>query len=381
MSTKQIPIYSFFLLAVLTVSLYFAFKVLEPFMDSIIVAIILASVIHPVHTRIKRMLGGRETLSALATTLLVTLLILVPLVLFTTALANQAANSTTAVQSWLKGKNLDAWLSADTLTPYIHWLQEKLPWLTIDLAKIDIKGYLLDISKSIGQFSIDFGTKMLSNFAGGFLHLLLLLFVLFFLLRHGELMLRRLKYLSPLRDAQEERILNRLRDVAHSVVIGSLFVAVCQGIVGGIGLAIVGIPALFWGAMMAFTSLVPVVGTMLIWGPAAIYLVIMGDWKWAIFIVFWGMVFVSGIDSILRPLVMRGKAQMSPFWVFLSIIGGIKYFGPLGILYGPLVLALAMVMLGIYAEEYSETLAEKDEPVNTIEESATRIVTQGDRNP
>jgi predicted PurR-regulated permease PerM len=92
----------------------------------------------------------------------------------------------------------------------------------------------------------------------------------------------------------------------------------------------------------------------------------MGDWKWALFIILWGTIVVSSIDSILRPLLMRGKAQMSPFWVFLSIIGGIKYFGPLGILYGPLILALAMVMLGIYADEYSETLSDKEEPAKSI---------------
>jgi len=359
---KQTPIYTYFLLGILAVSLYFAFRVLEPFVDVILVAVILASLLHPVYIRITRWLNGRETLAALCTTFLVTLLILVPLVLFTTALVSQAANSTTAVQAWLKGKNLDAWLSTETLAPYIHWLKERLPWLAIDPASIDIRGTLLEISKNIGQFTIDFGTKIVGNFLGGILHLLLLLFVLFFFLREGETMLKRLKYLSPLREAQEDRILGRLRDVAHSVVMGSLLVAVCQGVAGGIGLAIAGIPALFWGAMMGFTSLVPVVGTLLIWGPAAIYLFIIGDWKWGLFIIGWGIIIVSNIDSVLRPLLMRGHAHMSTFWVFLSIIGGIKYFGPLGILYGPMTLALAMVLLGIYADEYKEILMEKEEP-------------------
>jgi len=359
MANRQVPIYSYFLLGVLALSLYFAFRVLEPFIDDILVAIILASLLHPVHLRIKKRLGGRATLAALSTTLLVTLVIIVPLFSFTGALVNQAANSTSAVQTWLKGKNLDAWLSADTLAPYIHWLQAKLPWLTIDIDHLDIKSGLLDISKSIGQFTIDFGTKLLGNFLGGLLNFLLFLFVLFFLLREGESMLKELRYLSPLRDSQEDRIIGRMHDVARSVVVGSLLVAVCQGVVGGVGLAIVGIPALFWGAMMGFASLVPVVGTALIWVPATIYLLIIGDWKFALFIFIWGAVLVSSIDSILRPMLMRGRARMSTFWVFLSIIGGIKYFGPLGILYGPLVLALAMVMLGIYGDEYRETLEDK----------------------
>jgi len=359
---KQIPIYSYFLLGVLALSLFLAFKVLEPFAHTMLVAIILASLLRPVHNRIRRRLPGRETLAALATTFLVTLLIIVPLVLFTAALVNQAANSTASVQAWLKSKNLDTWLSEATLTPYIHWLQEKLPWLTIDLESIDIKSGLLDISKNIGQFTIDFGTKLLSNFLGGFFNFLLFLFVLFFLLLEGESMLKRLRYLSPLRDDQEDRIFSRMRDVARSVVVGSLLVAVCQGVAGGVGLAIAGIPAFFWGAVMGFTSLVPVIGTMLIWGPAAIYLAVTGNWKLAIFLAAWGAIVVSSIDSVLRPLLMRGQARMSTFWVFLSIVGGVKYLGPLGILYGPLILAFAMVMLGIYADEYNDILMEKDDP-------------------
>jgi predicted PurR-regulated permease PerM len=359
---KQEQIYSFFLLGILAVSLYFAYQVLNPFLNNIFIAVILASLLHPVHQRLKTTFGGRDTLAALCSTLLVLVLVILPMFLFTGALVGQAAKSIAGLQSWIKGAHLDTWLSRDSISPYVAWVQGHFPWLELDITQLDLKNSLLDLSKNMGQVMIDLGTRMVGNFIGVLLDFMIMLFVLFFLFRDGEAMLRQLKHLSPLHDEQEDRILGRLRDVARSVVVGSFLVAVCQGVAGGVGLAIVGIPALFWGAMMGFAALVPVVGTMLIWGPAALYLLIVGDWKGALILTGWGAVIVSGIDSVLRPMLMKGQAQMSTFWVFLSIIGGIKFFGPLGILYGPMILALAMVMLGIYADEYRDLLDSKSCP-------------------
>lgn len=356
---KQEQIYSFFLLGILAVSLYFAFQVLAPFVHNIFIAIILASLFHPLQRRLTLALKGRRTLAAMFSTLLVTLVIILPTLFFMGALTAQAATSIGALQAWIKGAHLENWLKSETFAPYLDWVNQTMPWLELDLSKMDLQGNLLDVSRKLGQLMIDAGTKAVGNFIGVALNFLVMLFVLFFLFRDGEAMLVQLKHLSPLHDSQEERILRKLRDVARSVVMGSFLVAVCQGFIGALGLYIVGIPALFWGAMMGFASLVPVVGTMLIWGPAALYLLIVGDWKGALILTGWGAVIVSGIDSVLRPMLMQGQAQMSTFWVFLSIIGGIKYFGPLGILYGPMILALAMVMLGIYADEYHELLDAK----------------------
>jgi predicted PurR-regulated permease PerM len=127
---------------------------------------------------------------------------------------------------------------------------------------------------------------------------------------------------------------------------------VLQGIVGGIGLALAGIPGVFWGAVMGFTSLIPVVGTGLVWVPAAGYLMLAGRWKAAVFLVLWSIMLVSSIDSFLKPFLMRGPERLSPFYVFLAVMGGLQYFGLPGLLYGPLVLGFAAVILYIYQEEF-----------------------------
>ena len=139
---------------------------------------------------------------------------------------------------------------------------------------------------------------------------------------------------------------------------------------GGIGLAIVGIPGLFWGTVMGFSSLIPVIGTALVWGPAVIYLLLFGKWKAGIFLLVWSIVLVGSIDNFLRPFLMRDENNLSPFYIFLAIIGGVQYFGLAGILYGPLILTFAMVMLYIYGVEYQDFLSElKHRPVPLISEN------------
>lgn len=187
-------------------------------------------------------------------------------------------------------------------------------------------------------------------------HFFVLIFVSFYIIRDGQRMLAAIKGLSPLRDEQESRIVDKVQDVVRVTVMGNLLTALCQGIVGGIGLAIVGLPPLFWGTVMAFSSLIPVVGTALVWTPAAGCLALAGRWVSAAFLAIWGIVAVGSVDNFLRPFLMRGKGGMSPFYIFLAIIGGIQLFGLMGILYGPLILGFATVMLYIYQLEYQDVL-------------------------
>jgi predicted PurR-regulated permease PerM len=190
-------------------------------------------------------------------------------------------------------------------------------------------------------------------------HFFVMIFLAFYLVRDGEDMLRGIRDLSPLREDQENRILDKIKAVARSALLGNFMTAVCQGLVGGVGLAIVGIPAILWGTLMGFSSLIPIVGTSIVWIPAVAYLLLLGRWRSAIFLALWSIVLGSTIDNFLRPFLMRGQAKMSPFYIFLAIIGGISCFGVVGILYGPLILGFATVMLYIYQVEYRDLLDEK----------------------
>ncbi|MBF0480953.1 MAG: AI-2E family transporter [Desulfovibrionaceae bacterium] len=350
--------HSYFLLGLLLAALYLAGVVLSPFVHILVIGVVMAILFHPVFSRIERRLGGRSSLAALITVALITLAIILPLLSFATALLGQAADSINALTLWLKTQNLTELLIQNKLYRYIEWLQQYLSFL--DFQKIDLQSNLIDLSKESGQFMLAEGRALLGNALGVLINFGVLLFVTFFLMRDGQAMLARLRALTPLRSEQAEQIIARMAGVAKSVVMGSFLIALCQGLAGGLGLWLAGIPALFWGAMMGFASLIPLVGTAVIWAPASLYLLLTGDWQWGLFLLAWGVVVVSGIDTFLRPVIMKGQARISTFFVFLAIIGGVKFFGMIGILYGPLIISFALVMLTLYGQEFSEILKPRD---------------------
>ena len=187
-----------------------------------------------------------------------------------------------------------------------------------------------------------------------------MLFTFFFFIRDEESIIKYLLHLVPLSASQEEKIIAKIKAVAKSALLGTFVTAIAQGACGGFAFWISGLPGLFWGMVMAFASLIPMVGTALVWVPAAFYLFVSGHLGLGIFMVIWCVVVVGAIDNLVRPLFMQGSADMSTLLIFFAILGGINYFGLLGILYGPLIFGLAMVLLYIYDVEYETFLNSQD---------------------
>lgn len=343
-----------FLLVVMFFSLYLTLLILRPFAHTIIFAIILASLFYPLHSRMVGWCSGRRSLAALISIVVITFVIILPLLVFFSALTTQAVQSINRVNDWIRAGNLQRLMEDGRMLTYTAWLEEHASF--VDLKKIDIQGNLLQFSKNFGQYLLSQGANLLGDVLGIVSRFFIMMFIIFYLLRDGAEMVRQIKYLAPMREEQEDRIIDRIRAVARSALLGSFVVALGQGISGGIGLSIVGIPGFFWGAMMGFTSLIPLVGTALIWVPAVVYLALLGKWKAMAFLIAWCVLVVGSFDNFLRPYLMKGQSGMSPFYIFLSIIGGVQYFGLAGIIYGPLILAFTMVMLYIYQVEYRDFL-------------------------
>ena len=344
-----------FLLVVFFFSLYLSYLILRPFLDTLIFSIVLASLLHPVQVFfVHRLYKGRKNLAAITTVLLFTFLIALPVFLLSSALISQGVDSVNTIGNWIREGNLQRLIEDHRIAVYADKLHEKFP--SLDIQSFDITGNLLRFSKDAGQFLLSRGASLVGNVAGLVAHFFIMIFVLFYLVRDGDEMVTQMRSYSPLRAEQEDRILGGIGHVAHSVLMGTFLTALAQGIVGGIGLYIVGIPGLFWGTMMAFASLVPLVGTALIWIPVVVYLLLLGSVNSAVFLSIWCILFIGGLDNFLRPFLLGGKGNLSPFYVFLAIIGGVQHFGLAGILYGPLILSFAMIMLFIYGTEYRDDL-------------------------
>lgn len=345
-----VNIHALCLFSLLILALYFAYEVARPFLHTLIISAVLAVIFDPLHRRFLALCRDRRALASALTTLVILVALVIPLWFLFFGLVHQGMDAVKAIDGWIRGRDFQELIKASGVEGHLAWIKEQFPFL--DLAKLDIQSSVVEATKTAGQQLLRASTSVLANLAGLTIHFLLMLFMIFTFLRDGPWMVARLRELIPLREEQTGSIFDSLKRVSRSVLVGSLLVAVLQGFVGGIGLAIIGIPALFWGTVMGFSSLIPVLGTGLVWIPAVGYLLLTSQFKAALFVAIWCGALVTSIDTFLRPVFLRDASKVSTLYIFLSILGGLQVFGPLGLLYGPLVLSFVMVMLQIYGDEY-----------------------------
>jgi predicted PurR-regulated permease PerM len=185
---------------------------------------------------------------------------------------------------------------------------------------------------------------------GSLLGFAIMLFLLFFFLRDGDVMLARARQLIPLDEARKERLFTQLSGVTRAIVIGTSVTALMQGILLGIGFSIASLPSpVVFGVLAALLSMLPVGGAAFVWIPAVLWLFFDGRWGFAIFMLAWGIL-LGGLDNVLRPVLISGRAKISALAVFIGVLGGIPAFGAIGIIAGPVVLSLVLALIE-FAEE------------------------------
>ncbi len=360
-----------FLLLLLIFSLILAFRILLPLINAIILAVVFAGLFFPLQKKLEATIQNKN-LSALINVMIISILIVLPLFFVTLAMVQQGIQFTNSVIVWIKSGTLQDWLSNENIEVVKAFLHEHIPFFNANT--FDLQSNILNAARTISEFFITHGAGIIGNIAVILAYFIIMIFILFFLLRDGEQFVRVIKHLSPLREHQENRLLHKIRSVARSVFMGTILTGIVQGLVGGFSLSMVGLPGIFWGTMMAFASLIPIVGVTVIYIPAAAYLGLQGRWEAALFVFIWNAVLASLTDNLIRPLFVQGGSGMSVFWVLLAILGGVQIFGFAGLLYGPLSIAFAMIMLSIYEEEFSQILDTKDNGEEYVSPSATRPV-------
>ncbi len=355
-------------------SMWGVFQILKPFLNSIIFALLLATMFGPVHRWLRGKFVHRDNAAAFVSVLLVSLLVIVPASLFLSALVKQGIDSIQKVNTWVAEKRYETVLARAEQTLESPSYQARLQKLRLagayesakrwiaspDFEKLDIAEDILDAGKGALKFTGEQVMPLLR--AGGSLlfAFAIMLFVMFFVFRDGHTMLEYVLHLSPLTSTQEEALATRVKEVTQAVFLGTFITAMCQGLAAMIAFKAVGIPALFWGAMLGAASLIPFVGTALVWVPAVGFLLIQGRMWAAIGLAVWCFGVVGMIDNFLRPVLMGGRVGMSTVVLFFAILGGLRLFGPIGIVYGPLIFGLCAVCFYIYELENKSFLAQQD---------------------
>ena len=313
---------------------YLSYLVLSPFLVALTWAAIFAILFHRPQTALSAMMGPNR--AAVLTTLIVGITIVAPALLLLTALAREAPQ----VSEYLKQ-------SSQTAPRQIEQI-----WGAIRTnSPVAVPADPTDFLTSAAQRGLAF----LAPRAGAFLAdvfailgtLVAMLFALFFMLRDGDGMVRHLRDLLPFPENERDRLMSDTRDLVVASVGAGLIVAGAQGCIGGIAFWLVGIAApVFWGVVIAFASLMPVVGAALVWAPAGIWLLLSGAIGRGALLLIVGAFGISMADNVLRPLLLSGRTSMSGMVVFFGLLGGAAAFGFIGLVIGPIILVTTVRFLG-----------------------------------
>lgn len=328
------------------VALYFCYLLFRPFLMPILSAAVIAVVFFPVHAKIQRVLRS-PNLAALISTIIVILLIVVPTVAVILAIKGEVSD----LVSLIKEKSTES----GGLSPYLGKLLERpMQWIGryVDMSQFDLRTWLLERLQGISSFLVAEGWMLVGGLTSFILNSSITLFTLFFLFREGRSMRRRIAAVLPLSSEQIVKLFGGVENTIIGTVYGGLVVAAVQGALTGLALWIFGVPSpVLWGVVAAFFALLPVVGTAIVWVPAAIYLLATGHWIQAIMLAAWGAFGVGTVDNILRPYLISGRVQMHTLLIFFAVFGGVNVFGFLGLFIGPVILAVAITLLSLLRDE------------------------------
>jgi predicted PurR-regulated permease PerM len=319
---------------------YLVYEITAPFLVPLAWSAVLAIFFYPLHERVGKKL--KSNLAATVSTLAVTFLLIVPslVVLFYTT--KQAIDAGAKAQIVLQAPD------KAVPTQVLDWLKSQLP---DSMQDTDFSDPVKRGAEKLAGFLAAKVGGLVKNIFEFFLDLFVLLFALFFMFRDGEHVVRAVRHLLPFDPSIQEDMMHESQELIFASVAVGLLVAAIQGALGGLAFTLAGIgTAIFWGVLMGFFSLVPVVGSALIWVPAALWLAFTGHiGKGLLVAAICGI--VAGVaDNIVRPLLLRNRTHLNELLLFVSVLGGIEVFGLLGLVAGPTIVAAAMGVFRVYMQ-------------------------------
>jgi len=326
--------------------------IFAPFIGTMTWAAFLAFLLYPVNLRLRRR-GGGKGVAAGVLTFLAPIIILLPL----SALSIDFVTQISALMQKLQQSAAALDIKSLSDLQQFPWIARINVWLEAHagISAEQIQSWLVSGIREALRRAASVGGGFFLGALGSLLGFAIMLFLLFFFLRDGDAMLARARRLIPLDEERKERLFRQLSGVTRAIVVGTSVTAVLQGVLIGIGFKIAGLPSpVVFGVLAALLSMLPVGGSAFVWGPAAIWLFIDGRWGYGIFMLAWGFL-GAGLDNVLRPVLISGRARISALAVFIGVLGGIPAFGSIGIIAGPVVLSLALALIEFAEEGGSRT--------------------------
>ena len=352
MSREQL--FAAFFFAAFLFLLYQLYLFLAPFFAPLVWAAILALTFYPLTTWLVRVFGGRRSLAAFTLVLAVTVVVIVPSFLLGSLLVRETTGAYRRLQEAVQSGELVR-LVEDIRTSRLGGVFTRFTPLFDQLSN-DLSDLLLRATNWLSDQVVGQATSLARNVLVSVVNFLLMLVALFFFFRDGEAMAARVRDLLPMQPSHKELIAARLYTTLTAVVQSMVITAVMQGVLAGIGYWLIGGIgfSVLLGFLTGLASFMPLAGPALVWGGTAVYLALTGHVGRAIGLAVWGAAIVSTADNWIKPLVIGGRAKLPTFLLLISILGGLKAYGFLGVFLGPVVLAILFVFVEIYREVYHE---------------------------
>lgn len=351
MSRQQL--FAAFFFAVFLFLLAQLYALFSMFLVPLVWTIILVLTVYPLYSLLLQALQGRRTLASLLMTILVVQVVAVPVFFFSRVLANQVIEFYQWVQWAVQSGELQGFLASWQETflgrLWTNWGLRLVP-PEVDLSALALRG-----ANTASQFIVERATGIAKNIVVLLFDFLIISFSLFFLFRDGEGLYQTLRAIIPMDPEHKDEIFHRFYETVSAVVQGMIATALVQGVLAGIGFWALGMPfAFFLACAAALLSLQPLGGSAVVWLPCALYLGFAVSWTKGVILIVYGTLIISGVDNILRPLIIGGRTNLPTFFLFFGILGGLQAYGFLGIFLGPVVLATIMAFVKIYREEYAQ---------------------------
>ena len=352
MQFRYFNVYFFFLLLFgVAVVVFFIF---QPFLTAIVAAAILSALFQGVYHRFERLLRGHRAWSSFLTCLVAITIIVTP-ILLVLSLAVGEANALYKTLS--EESSLDNFIGRTVASV------QNTPYLSMFLNSETLnKETILSDVKQFSQNALGLLQAAYQGVTHFVFWIFIMFFSLFYFLIDGKSAIRYIMQMSPLRNEHDKLLIQKFVSISRATLKGTLVVAVIQGFLGGLMFWIAGIPSpAIWGLIMVILSIIPMIGTGIIWIPAGIILLLLGNIWQGVFILAVGAGIISSVDNVLRPKLVGRDTQMHPLLIFFATLGGIAFFGLPGFIIGPIIVALFMALTEIYNIEFRDQLKEYNE--------------------
>jgi len=337
-----------FLLGLTVVALYLCYLLIAPFLKPILFSLILAIVFYPAHVQVRHWIRNRNTAAALSTT---------AMLLLVSAFAFFIGRALVSGLRDIYDSLLGAGEGRERLSVFIVYLLDRtITWASryIPVSVPNLQGAVLSQAEKLVTGVLALTGRWVGSISYFGLNAFIAVFVLFFLLRDGRSMLRRLAVILPIRVGQARRLFSLVKETLHAIVYGTLSMAAIQGTLTGLAFWLLGLTSpVVWGLVATLLAVLPVVGTTCVWLPAACMLFFSGHWIKASVLLMWGAAIVHPVDNLLRPYLIGERVKLSTLYVFFALLGGLRAFGALGIFIGPLILAVTIALFKFLREEKS----------------------------